>query len=240
MGSFHTPFIPKIKGIPQDLPQWHTSTFKSHDQVPAGKVLVVGAGASGHQIAVILARQGREVILSGPKVPNLPRKLLGRDVYWWMYKTGIITTRRDTARGRKMLKQSEKQGDISVGESKKLQKELGIIRLGRLMHFDSNQAILDTCTKTQPNSSHPPKHTETIGNIKGLIWATGYRNDYSWIEGNTVLENGYPDHLRGVSNTLPGLYYVGLKFQYRINSATIGGVGADAEYVAEIIDKTQA
>ena len=139
-----------------------------------------------------------------------------------------------------MLKQSEKQGDISVGESKKLQKELGIIRLGRLMHFDSNQAILDTCTKTQPNSSHPPKHTETIGNIKGLIWATGYRNDYSWIEGNTVLENGYPDHLRGVSNTLPGLYYVGLKFQYRINSATIGGVGADAEYVAEVIGTTKA
>ena len=237
-GSYRTPFIPSVPGIPGDLPQFHSFDYKEPSQVPKGKVLVVGAGASGQQIAVLLASEpGREVILSGPKVPNLPRQILGRDVYWWMYKTGIITTRLDTRRGRKMLVKSKKQGDISVGESKKLQKQVGIKRLGRLVEWKEGRAVLDTCQKTSPSSKEPPHHTEEVEGVKSIIWATGYQNDYSWINTEVTGEDGEPDHWRGVSKLVTGLYFIGLKFQYRINSATLGGVGKDAEYLAEVIER---
>ncbi len=235
-GSFRTPFVPTVNGIPKDLPQWHSSNYQEPAQIPAGKVLVVGAGASGQQIAVLLAREpGRKVILSGPNVPNLPRRLLGIDVYWWMYKTGVITTRLDSRRGKKMYAQSLKQGDISVGESKKLQKRLGIKRLGRLLEWRDGKAILDTCQKTSPASKEPAHHTEEIEGIGSIIWATGYRNDYSWIGADVIRKDGEPDHRRGVSKKVSGLYFIGLKFQYRINSATLGGVGKDAEYLAGVI-----
>lgn len=233
-GSYRTPLRPVIPGIPEDLPQLHSFDYRTGDYFPKGKILVVGAGASGQQIASLLAAD-REVVLSGPKVHNLPRRILGRDVYWWMYKTGVVTTRRDTRRGRKMFEQSKKQGDISVGESKKRQKELGIQRLGRFIEWRDGKAILDTCTKTSPNSTHPAEHVKEIEDIKGIVWATGYKNDYSWIKADVVGEDGEPDHLRGVSNTVPGLYFIGLKFQYRVNSATLGGVGRDAEYLAGLI-----
>jgi putative flavoprotein involved in K+ transport len=71
--------------------------------------------------------------------------------------------------------------------------------------------------------------------VQTVIWATGYRPDYHWVEGMPVNREGYPVHTRGVVEGEPGLYVMGLVFQYRLNSHMVGGVGRDAEYLGKVI-----
>jgi putative flavoprotein involved in K+ transport len=67
--------------------------------------------------------------------------------------------------------------------------------------------------------------------VEGVIWATGFRPDYHWIELPIFDADGYPHHQRGVVKEAPGLYFAGLPFQTALSSALLGGVGADAEYI---------
>jgi putative flavoprotein involved in K+ transport len=67
--------------------------------------------------------------------------------------------------------------------------------------------------------------------VKTVIWATGYAPDFSWVQLPVLDASGAPRHTRGVTD-IPGLYFLGLRFQYRQSSALIGGVDADAEFVA--------
>jgi putative flavoprotein involved in K+ transport len=71
--------------------------------------------------------------------------------------------------------------------------------------------------------------------VAAVVWATGFRPDFSWIELPILGAGGYPVHYRGVAEGVPGLYFLGLPFQYTLYSSLIGGVGADARYVAEHI-----
>ena len=66
-----------------------------------------------------------------------------------------------------------------------------------------------------------------------IVWCTGFRPDYSWIDLPLLDDDGYPRHRRGVVADLPGLYFVGLRFQHRMTSSLVGGVGADAAFIAE-------
>jgi putative flavoprotein involved in K+ transport len=71
--------------------------------------------------------------------------------------------------------------------------------------------------------------------VNTIIWATGYRPDYHWVEPMPVNVHGYPQHERGVVNGETGLYVMGLVFQYRLNSHMVGGVARDAEYLGQVI-----
>lgn len=232
-GSFHTPFIPSIPGLPADLPQIHTSQFQSYQDLPEGKVLVVGAGASGQQVAGLIAPH-REVILSGPNVPGLPRRILGKDIYWWLYKTGVMNLTIDSRQGKKIYAKNQVEGDLSIGESPKRLKELGVKRIGRFMDWQGGAAEFDTCVKTQPGPE-PAHHSKSISGIKGIVWATGFHNNFDWIKEDVVDDAGKPIHYRGVSSSLSGLHFIGIQFQYRVNSATMGGVGRDAEHLVKEI-----
>lgn len=66
-----------------------------------------------------------------------------------------------------------------------------------------------------------------------IIWCTGFEPDYRWIDLPIFANDGYPRHRRGVVAEAPGLFFLGLRFQYRISSSLIGGVGDDAAYIAE-------
>jgi putative flavoprotein involved in K+ transport len=71
--------------------------------------------------------------------------------------------------------------------------------------------------------------------VENVIWCTGFRRDFSWIDGPVLGEDGWPAQYRGVSTTCPGLYFLGLPFQYAFASMLVGGAGRDAEYVAKHI-----
>ena len=77
---------------------------------------------------------------------------------------------------------------------------------------------------------------QSIKDVKNIIWATGYRPNFNWIEGIELDKEGYPVHKRGVSNT-NGLYFIGLPWLYTRGSATLGGIKKDADYLAEHISK---
>ena len=73
-----------------------------------------------------------------------------------------------------------------------------------------------------------------ISSIKNIVWATGYRPNFKWIEGLELDEESYPKNYRGVSN-IEGLYFIGLPWMYTRGSATLGGVSKDAKYLAGVI-----
>lgn len=220
-GAYQTPRIPPIEpAVPTDLPQLHSSTYLRPDQLPIGPTLVVGAGASGQQIARDLVAT-RPVTLAGPDVMNLPRKFLGIDVYWWLYKSGLMRKTIDSKAGRK---QKEKRNEATVGEDMKGLQQKGVRRVGKLTGFEGHTALFE--------------EGERLDDVQAVVWATGYRNRYPWVELDMLGEDERPAHRRGVSTKVAGLYFVGLTYLYRMNSSLMGGVGEDALYLGEVIARS--
>lgn len=199
-GSYPTPYRPPFTECMQpDILQLHSSTFRNPAQLRAGAVLVVGAGNSGVQIALDVAH-GRQVWRSGRSTPYMPQRILGKDLFWWLYKT-VFNLSTDSPLGRWLIQQMADAGDIVVGGKPEL----------------ADDHVLDT-----PN----------------VIWATGFRYDYGWIQLPIFDDQGLPRHERGVVLKSAGLYFIGLPFLHRANSSLVGGVGPDAEYVARRICDT--
>lgn len=220
--------VPRIPGFASDFPahlhQVHTSRYQNPDQLPLVPTLVVGAGASGSQIALELSAS-RKVYLAGRDPGSLPRKVLGIDVYWWLYTTGILTSRWDSWMGRRIGKNSDK-GDVHVGPKlKPMARKAGITRLPKLSGFDQNELVF--------------ADGQRIADIRSIVWATGFQQNFDWIHFPVFGENGLPRHHRGVVSEAPGLYFIGLKTLYRVNSSLMGGVGRDAEYLAERVGSNE-
>jgi putative flavoprotein involved in K+ transport len=217
-GPFNTPRIPVFaKDIPAHIDQLHTSEYHNPAQLPEVPTLVVGAGASGSQIARELSAN-RKVYLAGRDPGTLPRKILGMDIYWWLYKTGIITTRWNSWMGRLMRKNANK-GDAHVGQKlKPMARKAGIMLMCKLAAAEQNDLVF--------------ADGKRLDDVRSIVWATGYRQNFDWIRLPVFDENGMPRHQRGVVSEAPGLYFIGLKTLYRLNSSLMGGVGRDAEYLA--------
>jgi putative flavoprotein involved in K+ transport len=199
--------------------QFHSSEYRNPLHLPPGDVLVVGVGNSGAQIAMEPA-QTRRVWLAGRESGHLRRRLLGRDLYDWIWP---IFTRFDaqTMIGRRM-KRRTRATDPLIGIAPSEIVRSGVIRVGRL---------------TEVRDGQPFCEDRAIDPVV-VIWCTGFTADYGWIDLPVFGDDGYPRHDRGVVAESPGLYFLGLRFQHRRTSALIGGVGADAAYVAEVIRKS--
>ena len=219
-GAFGKPFLPSFIQQPaSEIVQMHASQYRNPAQLPGKPVLVIGTGASGSQIAAELAKT-HKVYLSGRDVGNLPRKFLGKDIYWWLYASGVMNIRRDSWLGRRMAKGNG--GDLLIGNSlKNIVAASGLLRRGKLMGFEGGLPIFED--------------GQTANDIGCILWATGYRNDYGWISPSVVDAKSWPIHQRGVVAAVPGLYFVGLRFMYRVDSSNIGGMGRDAAYIAQTI-----
>jgi putative flavoprotein involved in K+ transport len=204
-GAFQRPHVPAIASrLTPSIVQLHSSEYRNPLALPDGPVLVVGAGNSGAQIALELA-QHRKVWLAGRNTGHLSRRALGRDIFDWIWP---VVTR---------VKKGGPGGDALIGIPEHTLQAAGIRRVGRL---EDAQGGLPVCG-------------DTVLEPRVVVWCTGFVPDYRWIELPIFSPNGYPRHDRGVIAEAPGLFFLGLRFQHRMTSSLIGGVGADAAFIAE-------
>ena len=215
-GPFQVPYVPPIAdGLSDYVVQIHSSEYRAPENHPDGLALVVGGGNTGFQIAEELSAS-REVHLAiGSRQTPLPQRIFGRDLFWYLEKTGLIRKSTDTRIGRRL-----EDRDTLIGSSPRtLRKRYGV-RLhpravearGRAVRF-SDGGELD---------------------VSSVVWATGFRHDHSWIELPIFDDRHRIAHRRGVTGS-PGLYVLGLSWQHTRGSALIGWVGDDAAYVADQI-----
>ncbi|MDF2703416.1 MAG: portal protein [Rubrobacteraceae bacterium] len=206
--------LPFAANLSPSIVQLHSGAYQNPDQLPAGNVLVVGAGNSGAEISVELAGAGRRVWLSGRDVGRIPFGL-GNPFTWWVL--GKVLTS-DSRFGRKL-----KEGDKGGGTP-----------LIRLTPHDILRAGVKRVPKTDGVAGGKPRLEDgRILDADVVVWATGFGPDFDWIELPIFGKVGYPLHHRGVAERAAGLYFLALPFQHTLTSALIGGVGADARYVAE-------
>jgi putative flavoprotein involved in K+ transport len=220
-GANQRPWIPALAAaLDPRAVQLHSSEYRRPALLPAGRVLVAGVGNSGAQIALELAGSGRDVLLAGPDTGAVPRRLLGRDIFDWIWHTKLRTST-DSARGRARLQARRFAGDTLVGTTAAHFARAGVRRVGRVVATRAGQAVLEDGS--------------AIDGVAAVVWSTGFRPDYSWIELPVFGLDGYPRHQRGVALDVPGLAFVGMRYQYRARSALLGGVGEDAAHVVERI-----
>jgi putative flavoprotein involved in K+ transport len=213
-GPFTTPFVPAFAdGLSGSVVQMHSTGYRNPKVVPAGTVLVVGGGNTGYQIAGELARQGRDVHLSiGSRQTPLPQRVLGRDLFWWLTKLGVFGKTVETRLGRRLRERLP-----LIGESPRKAQRAGVTLRARATAAEGRTVRFADGTELD---------------VDAVIWATGYRPDYGWIHADVADDRGRPVHRRGVT-AVPGLYFLGLEWQWTRGSALLGWVKDDAAYVAE-------
>jgi putative flavoprotein involved in K+ transport len=276
-GPFQRPVIPPAVPETAGVVQLHSCAYRNPDQLPAGAVLVVGAGSSGAQIAEELLRAGRRVYLSVSSHGRPPRSYRGRDFVWWL---GVLnkwdmeaapgaqhtTIAVSGAQGGRTVdfRRLAEEGMTLVGTTKSF--DNGVLKFGddlaaNLAKGDQDYlGLLDEADAyvreygidlpAEPAARdirpEPPCVIEPMlelnladAGIRSIVWATGFKRDFSWLKTDAVDANGQPVHHRGVSAE-PGVYYVGLPWQTRRGSSFIWGVWYDAKYVADHISKQRA
>jgi putative flavoprotein involved in K+ transport len=217
-GANQRPYVPAFAAsLSPAIVQVHSSEYLRPAQLPEGKVLVVGAGNSGAQIALELAGAGREVLLSGRATGSLPRRFLGRDIYDWLWPT-LMRATVDSFPGRRLMHGRLFSGDPLIGMAPRALERPGLRRVGRTLSAQDGLPLLE-------------RHG-AARDFRAIVWCTGFRPDYDWIELPVLGLDGYPLHHRGIASGVPGLAFLGMRFQYRMGSALLGGVGEDAAYVA--------
>lgn len=219
-GAYRRPHTPAFaRDLDPAIWQVHSSAYCNPAQVPAQNVLVVGAGNSGAEIALDLARAGKRVWLSGRDVGRIPADKLGRILGgrpYWFLTSRVLSLR--TPIGRKMAEVVHAHGAPWIRAKPEELAQAGIERASRVA------GVLSGRPQLEDGGSLP---------VEGVVWATGYRPDYAWIDLPVFDEQGYPRHRRGVVPEAPGLYFVGLLFQTALSSALLGGVGEEAEYIVK-------
>ncbi|MCU5501582.1 NAD(P)/FAD-dependent oxidoreductase [Bacillus wiedmannii] len=212
-GGFQQPYIPSFsQHLSSHVFQIHSSQYKSPSQIPEGKVLVVGGGNSGMQIAVELAKtHGVTMSISHP-LTFLPLRLFRKSIFSWLEKLGLLYAELNTKRG----KWFQKRKDPMFGfEGKELIRSGAIKLEGKVVHASENSIMF------QNGGTY---------SAESIIWSTGFIQNYKWIEiEKAVNEKGFPNHVKGIS-PVRGLYYIGLPWQSQRGSALICGVGKDASY----------
>ena len=214
-GPFQRPRIPAMASrLDAGIVQLHSSTYRSPFDLPEGPVLVVGAGNSGAQIALELARH-RQVWLAGRNTGHLPRRFLGRDLFDWLWPLMRRFTV-ETRVGQRLRSRLREGGDSLIGIPEQVIVEAGVKRVGRVDEERNGWPVADG-VPMRPGA---------------IVWCTGFTPDYSWIGAPVFDERGWPRHTRGIAAEAPGLYFLGLRFQHRMSSSLVGGVGEDAAFVA--------
>jgi len=222
-GPFQRPRVPAVaSALDTGIHQLHSSAYGSPFDLPEGPVLVVGAGNSGAQIALELARF-RTVWLAGRDTGHAPRRLLGRDLFdWWWPVMRRFSV--DTAIGRRLRRAVGGGGDALIGIPERTIVESGIVRVGRVDDVRDGWPVCDG----------------RVIRPSVIVWCTGFTADYSWIDAPVLDERGWPRHVRGVATDVPGLHFLGLRFLHRMNSSLLGGVGEDAAFVAAAVARRSA
>jgi putative flavoprotein involved in K+ transport len=216
-GPFHVPFIPAVaRDLDPDLPQIHSAEYRNPDSQPEGETLVVGGANSGQQIALELSESRPVEIAVGEKLPTLPQRPLGRDIWWWLTMMGVSRVTVESRLGQRLS-----QRDVVIGGGLRELKRNGVVIRPRVAGGSGR-----TVTFADGSSA----------DYEAIIWATGFRIDHSWIEIPEIKdERGQVRHVRGVTDS-PGLYMLGMTWQYTRTSALLGWVGEDAAFLADRLE----
>jgi putative flavoprotein involved in K+ transport len=215
-GPFQKPYMPGVaKQLGPDVLQMHSTGYRKPGDIREGTVLVVGGGNTGFQIAEELSRTHGVVLAVGSKQKPLPQRLLGRDLFWWLTKSRLFNSTIDSRLGRRLSTR-----DTLIGSSpRKLRSKYGVELRPRVVDAGGRRVRFEDGNELA---------------VDAVIWATGYRPDYSWIDLPIFDGDGRLRHRRGVTD-VPGLYFLGLTWQHTRGSALIGWVKDDAEFIAEQI-----
>ena len=212
-GPFQQPRTPSVAGqLAPEVFQTHSTGYHRPNEVPDGRVLIVGGGNTGFQIAKELSATRAVQLAIGSRQTPLPQKLLGRDLFWWLTKLGVLNKTVDTRLGRRA-----RDRDTLIGSRpRELKRRYGVTLRPRVVTASGR-------TVTFADGSEEE--------FDAVIWATGYRPDHAWINAPVLDADGRPRHRRGVTD-VPGLYFLGLSWQYTRGSALLGWVKDDAEFIA--------
>jgi putative flavoprotein involved in K+ transport len=249
--------------------------YRNPDRLADGGVLVVGASATGVQLAEEIQHSGRPVTLSVGEHVRAPRTYRGKDIQWWMDKAGVLDESYrevdDIVRARKVpsiqlvgtpgrttldlnalrrigVSLRGKLAGISDGKAQfsgslRNQCALADLKMNRLLDtIDSWASENGLDAEVEPPHRFPPTEVEDApplgmdlanGAIKTILWATGYRPDYSWLDLPVLDRKGQIIHDGGIITKAPGAYVIGLQFLRRRKSALIDGASPDASDLAD-------
>ena len=265
--------LPRVPAVTEALPPAITTLtpvqYRNPNQLDEGGVLVVGASATGTQIADEIHRSGRPVTLAVGEHIRAPRVYRGRDIEWWMDVAGVLDERYDEVddinRARNVPSLQLAGSDDRRTVDLNLLTSIGVKLIGRLAGINDGNAqfsgslrnqcalsdlkmnrLLNTIDEwattnglddevdpphrfepTEVEASPPLGMDLTNGEIKTIIWATGFRPDYSWLDVPIFNRKGRIRHDGGIVEA-PGMYLMGIQFLRRRKSALIDGAGDDA------------
>lgn len=224
MTNYQRPRVPPFAGdLDPDIAQMHSSEYRSPTQLRDGPVLVVGAGNSGAEIAIEIART-HDTMLAGKETGHVPFRIEGMASRFVLVRLvrfvghHVLTVR--TPIGRKLRPKLLPTAGPLIRVKPKDLVAAGIERVPRVVGARDGRPVLQD---------------ERVLEVANVIWSTGYHPGFSWIDLPVFAADGGPMHERGIVGSEPGLYFVGLKFLYAMTSDTITGVARDAERVAKHI-----
>jgi putative flavoprotein involved in K+ transport len=217
-GGYSRPVVPPFATeVSPEIRQLHSSAYKNPSQLK-GTVLVVGAGNSGAEIALEAVRSGHQAWLSGRHPGQVPFRIETRKAKL-LVPIVMFAFRRvlnlDTPLGRKVHREAIEHGTPLVRTKQSDLEAAGVQRVGRLAGVRDGLPITEDDQVLEPQT---------------VVWCTGYRPDYSWIDLPVADDAGHPITERGVSPEI-GLYFIGVVFQYAAASSTIQGLDQDARYL---------
>jgi putative flavoprotein involved in K+ transport len=215
-GPFQVPHVPALaKGLDDVVAHFHSSDYRTPGSIPPGPVLVVGGGNTGFQIAAELAATHPVHLSISARQTPLPQRLLGRDLFAFLDKTGLMNKSVDTRLGQRL-----KDRETLIGSHpRSLRRRHGVSLHGRAKSADGNRVTFEDDTTLE---------------VSSVIWATGYRLDHSFVHAPVFDDEGAVVHDRGVTWS-PGLYFLGLPWLYTRGSALLGWVKDDARFLSERI-----
>lgn len=215
-GPFQTPFIPSFHHqLDGSIFQLHSSQYKNPSQLAQGDVLVVGAGNSGVQIVEELVATSRQVYFSyGGKLNTMANNKLTQRL---IFGSGLTSLSKSSWLGSLIHKRQE---PIMGTNLEKLFASENLHLVGRAMNAEGRTIKFEG--------------RSVENKIASIVWATGFKPDFSWINLAILDERGFPIEKRGVSK-IPGLYFLGLAWMHSRNSGLLGGVKEDAAFVTSQI-----
>jgi putative flavoprotein involved in K+ transport len=270
-GACNRPTVPELaNAVPESVEQLTPFSYRDPAQLPDGGVLVVGASATGVQLAAELRRSGRPVTISVGEQARMPRTYRGRDVLWWMVASGIWNQRYDEVDDLDRARRLPSPQLVGTPQRTTLDLNvltaLGVEPVGRLAGIRDGTALFsgglrnvfaladlklsrllttfdewadgrdveadapERFAPTQVPSSARLQLDLRKGEIRTIIWATGFRPDYGWLDVPVLDPKGRLRHDGGVVDS-PGMYALGLPVLRRRKSTFIHGIEDDARDV---------